>query len=152
MKIRPVRAQLLRADGRTDRQTDGRTDGCRDMKKLKVTFRSYANDPKTEMYWHTKQTKAKTRNCKRLKIGTRVNANVGCERQSISNALGAAHSRTLHPILSITAKGNNFLTRFPVVGLGQAFSLSRGFADSSKWPKVTPCWTVQIFIHGTVSI
>jgi len=108
------------------------------MKKLIVSFHSFAKDPKTEMYLHTKQTTAKARNYKLLKIAARVKVNFGGERQSISNTLGTAHSRTLLPILSVTAKGNNFLTRFPV-GLGQAFSLSRGFADSSKWPKVTPC-------------
>ena len=147
MQIRPVRTEFFRADGQRDRRTDGR----RDMKKLIVSFRSFANNPKMEMYLHIKQTEAKARNCKRQKIAGRVEANFGCERQSISNTLGTARSTTLHPILSITAKGNNFLTRFPV-GLGQAFSLSRGFADRSKWPKVTPCWAVQIFVHGTVSI
>jgi len=57
---------------------------------------------------------AKVRNWKRLKIAARVEVNIGGERQSISNTLGAAHSRTLLPILSITANRNNFLTRFPV--------------------------------------
>ena len=47
MKIRPVRAELFHADGRTDgrtdrqtdRQTDGRTDGqYTDMTKLTVAF------------------------------------------------------------------------------------------------------------------
>jgi len=35
MKIRPVEAELLQADGRTDRWTDEQTD----MTKLRVNFR-----------------------------------------------------------------------------------------------------------------
>ena len=38
MKIRPVEAKWLHADGQTDRQTD--------MTKLVVTFRNFANAPK----------------------------------------------------------------------------------------------------------
>jgi len=38
MKIRPVKADLLHADGRTDRQTD--------MTELIVVFRNFANAPK----------------------------------------------------------------------------------------------------------
>jgi hypothetical protein len=38
MKIRPVGAELLHADGRTDRQ--------KDMTKLIVTFHNVANAPK----------------------------------------------------------------------------------------------------------
>ena len=84
MKIRPVGAELFRADGQRDRRTDermdgrmdgrtggrtdGRTDGHRDVKMLIVSFRSLANDPKTEMYLHIKQTKANALNYKRLKI------------------------------------------------------------------------------------
>jgi len=41
MKIRPVGAELLHADRRTDVQTNGRTD-----KKLIVLFRYFANAPK----------------------------------------------------------------------------------------------------------
>ena len=37
MKIRPVGAELFRAEGRTD--------GQRDMTKLLVTFRNFANAP-----------------------------------------------------------------------------------------------------------
>jgi len=40
MKIRPVTAELLHAD----RRTDGRTD--RDMMKLTVAFRNFVNAPK----------------------------------------------------------------------------------------------------------
>jgi hypothetical protein len=58
MKSRPVWAELLRADGQTDRQadrqTDRRTDGWTDrqadrqtyMTKLMVAFRNFANAPK----------------------------------------------------------------------------------------------------------
>jgi hypothetical protein len=38
IKIRPVKAELFRADGRTDRQTD--------LKKLIVAFRNFAYAPK----------------------------------------------------------------------------------------------------------
>jgi len=41
MKIHPVGAELFHEDGRTD--TDGRTD----MTKLVVTFRDFANAPKS---------------------------------------------------------------------------------------------------------
>jgi hypothetical protein len=41
MKIRPVRSELFRAEGRTDRQTEGQTD----MTKLTLTFRNFANVP-----------------------------------------------------------------------------------------------------------
>jgi hypothetical protein len=39
MKIRPVRAELFRADGQTERQTN--------VSKLVVAFRNFANAPKT---------------------------------------------------------------------------------------------------------
>jgi hypothetical protein len=42
IKIRPVGAELFH----TDRRTDGRTDGQKDMSKLKVAFRNFANAPK----------------------------------------------------------------------------------------------------------
>ena len=45
MKIRVVRAELSHADGRTDRQTD------RDMMKLIVAFRNFANAPKNPWRW-----------------------------------------------------------------------------------------------------
>jgi len=38
MKIRPVRAEMFHADGKTDRQTD--------MTKLKVAFRNFATASK----------------------------------------------------------------------------------------------------------
>ena len=41
MKIRPLGAELLHADGRTD----GRTDRPTDMTKLVFTFRNFANAP-----------------------------------------------------------------------------------------------------------
>jgi len=41
MKIRPVRDELLRADGHRDRQTDGQTDRQTDMTKLFLAFRNY---------------------------------------------------------------------------------------------------------------
>jgi hypothetical protein len=44
MKIRPVGAGLLHPDGQTDERTDRPTD----MAKLTVTFRKFANAPKTE--------------------------------------------------------------------------------------------------------
>ena len=45
MEIRPVGAQLLQADGQTDRQTD--------MTKLVVTFLYFANGPKKPKHWKT---------------------------------------------------------------------------------------------------
>jgi hypothetical protein len=42
MKIRPVGAELLHADGQTNRQTDGQTD----MRKLIIAIRNFANTPK----------------------------------------------------------------------------------------------------------
>jgi hypothetical protein len=42
MKIRPVRAELFNADGRTDRRTDRQTD----MTKLMVAFGNFVNAPK----------------------------------------------------------------------------------------------------------
>jgi len=58
MKIRPVGAELFYEDGQTDRQTDTHTyiyiyiyiyihrQTERDMTKVIVTFRSFANSPK----------------------------------------------------------------------------------------------------------
>ena len=43
IKCPPVRAQLLRANGRTHGRTDGRTDGKTDMTKLILAFRNFAN-------------------------------------------------------------------------------------------------------------
>ena len=48
MKIRPVGAELFHAD-RTDRRTDGR----RDMTKLIVAFRNFANALKKCVLFHT---------------------------------------------------------------------------------------------------
>ena len=48
MKIRPVWAELCRADGRTGEQTDRQTERPTDMMKLTVTFRSFANAPKID--------------------------------------------------------------------------------------------------------
>jgi hypothetical protein len=45
IKIRPVGAELFRANGR-ERRMDGRTDGQTDMSKLTVSFRNLANAPK----------------------------------------------------------------------------------------------------------
>jgi hypothetical protein len=45
MKIRPVGAGLFHVDGRTDRQIGGWTDG-KNMTKLIVAFRNFANAPK----------------------------------------------------------------------------------------------------------
>jgi len=42
IKIRPMGADLFRADGRMQRQTDGRAE----MMKLIVTFRNFENAPK----------------------------------------------------------------------------------------------------------
>jgi hypothetical protein len=42
MKIRPVGAELFRADGQTDRQTD--------MTKRIVAFRNFANAPEDEYF------------------------------------------------------------------------------------------------------
>ena len=43
MKIRPVGAELFRAD----RLTDGRMEGQTDMTKLTVTFRNFSNAPES---------------------------------------------------------------------------------------------------------
>jgi hypothetical protein len=43
MKIRPVGAELLHAD----RRTDGRTDGRSELTKLIVAFRNFAHAPKS---------------------------------------------------------------------------------------------------------
>ena len=48
MKIRLVGAELFHADLRTDRQTDRWTNRQRDMTKLIVAFRNFANAPKSE--------------------------------------------------------------------------------------------------------
>jgi hypothetical protein len=45
MKIRPVGAELLHADGRSV----GRTDGLADMTKLIVAFLTFANAPKKDI-------------------------------------------------------------------------------------------------------
>ena len=47
MKIRPVEAELVHVDGRTeDRQTD---DGQRDMAKLMFALRNFTNGPKIQL-------------------------------------------------------------------------------------------------------
>ena len=43
MKIRPVRAELFHAEGRTDGRTDGQTESQTDIMKVTVAFRSFAN-------------------------------------------------------------------------------------------------------------
>ena len=48
MKIRPVRAELLRIDGRKGGRTDRRTD----MTKLIAAFRYFANAPKNQDIEH----------------------------------------------------------------------------------------------------
>jgi hypothetical protein len=121
----------------TDERMDGRTDGRTDMKLL-VAFYSFVNAPRNGAVFENT-----TEEVERLAVQAAGICCMGqCERggqhQSISNTLGAARPRSLHPHPQHYSKGNNFLTRFPV-RLGQAFSLSCGFADSSKWPKVTLC-------------
>jgi len=46
MKIRPLGAELLQADGRTDRQTDRQTGRQTGMTKRIVAFRNFVNTPK----------------------------------------------------------------------------------------------------------
>ena len=54
-KILQVGAELFRADGQTDRQMDERTDGHADMTMVIVSFRNFANTPKSILlYFFTK--------------------------------------------------------------------------------------------------
>jgi len=45
VKFRPVEAELFNANSRPDRPTDKQTEGLRDMMKLIVAFRNFANAP-----------------------------------------------------------------------------------------------------------
>ena len=53
MKIRPMGAELIHADG----QTDGRTNGQTDIKKLVVAFRKFAKAPNETLTTKTSYNK-----------------------------------------------------------------------------------------------
>jgi len=46
MKIRPLGPELFHADGQGDRGRDGKTEGRKDMTKLTVAIRKFANATK----------------------------------------------------------------------------------------------------------
>ena len=49
MKIRSMGAALFHADEQTGRQADRQTDRWRDMMKVIVVFRNFANAPKNDL-------------------------------------------------------------------------------------------------------
>jgi len=42
-------SRVVLCEGRTEGRTDGQTDGHTDMRKLTVTFRNFANDPRNDV-------------------------------------------------------------------------------------------------------